>query len=404
MFRFRTFAIRAFGVASLFAATSSYCIALPNSDKQSKGGNRLAQSTTHSSPGKGQVSQSQAQPVTASRPSSNQSATKNTTNKTTVKSLGIGDLLKGGAAPAAGSNVSSAIGGEAKVNQSPGSIFSNAMNAPSATTVPAKSSGSLGNVFGSVGKALNPPLGTGIDKVSKGLPTSPKKAPNLGDLVNKTGSVSATSSNSDISPGSKKVPPISSSTGVDTQGNPKKPTTPSPSNGGNGKPDPSKGTDTCNPTKPNKVPDDWTPHGPYKQPGNNLYVPKNGNGGFVPPWLQKPANSNYSTVYSKTCGDTNYCRTHGCKESWGISYPGYQHSHWYCRSWSSVNGCWFFYDRGCSSWYYWCAPDSCYYPCTYKPYETFTCSTAKATGSVEGSANATSGGEVRLELPPLPGE
>lgn len=88
------------------------------------------------------------------------------------------------------------------------------------------------------------------------------------------------------------------------------------------------------------------------------------------PWMQKPSNGQ-NTIYCKTKCDPYYFQKCGIKNSYGYCYKGFDHNHWYCRQYSPNYGCWFFYDQGCSNWYYWCEQDVCYYPCSYRPYKTY---------------------------------
>ena len=106
--------------------------------------------------------------------------------------------------------------------------------------------------------------------------------------------------------------------------------------------------------------------------GVKNFSPNSNRSGYVAPWLAKPGPGQSSRVFSTHC-DPHYYLSHGCRESYGYCYKGYDHCHWQCRSWSNANSCWLFYDQGCCSWYYWCQPTSCYYPCSYKPYGTFCC-------------------------------
>jgi hypothetical protein len=130
------------------------------------------------------------------------------------------------------------------------------------------------------------------------------------------------------------------------------------------------------------------------------YTPKNGNTGVVPPWLQKPHHDKH-VVYSKQY-NANYCHQYGVKKSFGYCYTGYNHNHWYCRKWSPVYNCWFFYDPGCYAWYYWCQPDGCYYPCSYLPYQTYTYTPTTVAATGPGVPPGTSPEPV--SLPPMPGE
>jgi hypothetical protein len=158
------------------------------------------------------------------------------------------------------------------------------------------------------------------------------------------------------------------------------------------------------------------------------------------PWLQKPHHGNH-TIFCKTPINHNYCHQYGVKKHFGFCYHGYDHNHWYCNKWSNVHNCWFYYDYGCSNWYYWCEPDLCYYPCSYLPYKSYcytapvivqpapvyvqpapvvvvpepvvvaapavTTTTVTTTGAVAanvGPAIPAGGPAAPVNLPPLPGE
>jgi hypothetical protein len=123
------------------------------------------------------------------------------------------------------------------------------------------------------------------------------------------------------------------------------------------------------------------PSGPLTGQANGQNSGKHGQPGLqhrpagtVGSWMQKPVHGQPRKVFSQHC-NTNYCYQYGVKKSFGFCYDGFNHNHWYCRSYSEVNGCWLFYDASCTNWYYWCQPANCYYPCSYKPYGDF-CATA----------------------------
>ena len=137
------------------------------------------------------------------------------------------------------------------------------------------------------------------------------------------------------------------------------------------------------------------------------FTPKNGNTGVVPPWLQKPQHTHQHTVYAKSHCNPVYHQHHGVHKSFGYCYTGFNHSHWYCRKWSPVNNCWFFFDQGCNAWYYWCQPDGCYYPCSYMPYESYVYvapTPAVVTTGAPTQPQPPQQEPVPMQLPPLPGE
>lgn len=64
----------------------------------------------------------------------------------------------------------------------------------------------------------------------------------------------------------------------------------------------------------------------------------------------------------------DYYRTHGHKFEHGYYYKGRDHHHWSREYFSNRYGCTVYTDPGCGCDYYWCQPDSCYYPVSYCPY------------------------------------
>ncbi len=156
---------------------------------------------------------------------------------------------------------------------------------------------------------------------------------------------------------------------------------PTPNTGNKPLPFPTSGnktvpTSTGNKTVPNSTGNKTVPNsGPYKGSTNGQQTGKHGQSGQVGSWMQKPSHGQPNKVFSSHC-NTNYCYQYGTKKSFGYCYEGYNHNHWYCRSWSNANSCWMFYDASCTSWYYWCQPAGCYYPCSYKPYGDYCCTAA----------------------------
>jgi hypothetical protein len=89
-------------------------------------------------------------------------------------------------------------------------------------------------------------------------------------------------------------------------------------------------------------------------------------------------NTNYaanrSSAANRSNGNrsyANYHLTHGTRFAHGYFYRGRNHYHWESQRFDARYGCTCFYDSSCSSWYYWCQPDDCYYPVTYCPYQTY---------------------------------
>jgi hypothetical protein len=62
----------------------------------------------------------------------------------------------------------------------------------------------------------------------------------------------------------------------------------------------------------------------------------------------------------------NYHMTHGSRMKNGsYYYKGKNHSHWTHRYWWGKYGCYAYYCPSTGGWYYWYAPDDCYYPVSY---------------------------------------
>ncbi|MFT3882770.1 MAG: hypothetical protein QM703_24345 [Gemmatales bacterium] len=153
---------------------------------------------------------------------------------------------------------------------------------------------------------------------------------------------------------------------------------------------------------------------------NNTNI-SNTNINNLPGWRRPPAIGDYTTLISKSYSKT-YWQECGIKCDFGCRYDGFDHCHWYARSWNAKCGCWMFYDAGCSSWYYWCKPDNCYYPTCHCPYDNYTCSltgdtdttddttitddttTDATTDTTTTDTTETETEEGKLELPPLPEE
>jgi hypothetical protein len=67
----------------------------------------------------------------------------------------------------------------------------------------------------------------------------------------------------------------------------------------------------------------------------------------------------------------DYHLTFGTKFSQGICYKGKDHCHWSYSCWLPSCGCTCYYCPCTLVYYYWCAPDECWYPITYCPYGRF---------------------------------
>jgi hypothetical protein len=69
---------------------------------------------------------------------------------------------------------------------------------------------------------------------------------------------------------------------------------------------------------------------------------------------------------------TNYHVKHAVKHNFGYVYKGHSHYHWTKVIVNPTYGCRVFWCPSVSVWYYWCAPDQCFYPVSYCPYGTYT--------------------------------
>ncbi|MBL8799483.1 MAG: hypothetical protein JNM56_36715 [Planctomycetia bacterium] len=64
----------------------------------------------------------------------------------------------------------------------------------------------------------------------------------------------------------------------------------------------------------------------------------------------------------------NYHLNFGVKQQFGYSYKGFNHAHWSHSNWNAKFGCNTYWCPSVASYYYWCAPDHCWYPVSYCPY------------------------------------
>jgi hypothetical protein len=67
-----------------------------------------------------------------------------------------------------------------------------------------------------------------------------------------------------------------------------------------------------------------------------------------------------------------YHHAHGHRFAHGYYYKGRNHHHWTKRYWHSGYRCYLYYCPDTLAYYYWCAPDNCYYPVSYCPYKTYS--------------------------------
>lgn len=110
------------------------------------------------------------------------------------------------------------------------------------------------------------------------------------------------------------------------------------------------------------------------------------------PWLCAPLAGEVTIRINTQYYRPDYYQQFAVSRSFGYCYEGFYHNHWHSSRWNADHGCWMHFDRGVNSWYYWCAPDRCYYPVSYKPYNSFTCEKVVCGNQ-----------EMDDSIPPLPG-
>jgi hypothetical protein len=88
---------------------------------------------------------------------------------------------------------------------------------------------------------------------------------------------------------------------------------------------------------------------------------------------------------------------YGGKSGYGGYSHGHGYNHWSYRCWNGNYGCYCYWDAGCSQYFYYCQPDSCYYPVTYCPYHRFSWTSAYVA---TGIPVATAGVGTAAPLPP----
>src|SRR5262249_38228782 len=88
----------------------------------------------------------------------------------------------------------------------------------------------------------------------------------------------------------------------------------------------------------------------------NSYFSKYGTNSY----FSKYGTNSYFSKY----GTNSYVSKYGTKFSHGYSFSA-RNFYWNSRCWSGRYGCYCYWCPYVSSWYYWCAPQSCYYPISY---------------------------------------
>ncbi|HEY7153698.1 MAG TPA: hypothetical protein VH575_07045 [Gemmataceae bacterium] len=78
------------------------------------------------------------------------------------------------------------------------------------------------------------------------------------------------------------------------------------------------------------------------------------------------SNHHFTSInsYVSKYGVNSYVSKYGTKFSHGY-YFNARNFYWNSRYWSSRYGCYCYWSPYVNSWYYWCAPQSCYYPISY---------------------------------------
>src|SRR3954447_23409858 len=69
----------------------------------------------------------------------------------------------------------------------------------------------------------------------------------------------------------------------------------------------------------------------------------------------------------------DYHREHGKKFEHGYYYHGREHRHWTSCYFDDRFGCYLYHCPATEAYYYWCERDTCYYPTTHCPYNTYAC-------------------------------
>lgn len=85
----------------------------------------------------------------------------------------------------------------------------------------------------------------------------------------------------------------------------------------------------------------------------------------------------------------NYHLQHGAKFQHGYFYRGRHHSHWTVIRFDPRYGCDLYFDPDLGVWYYWCAPDLCFYPVCYVPYRCYVCTEVVATRAIGETSRPT---------------
>ena len=116
-------------------------------------------------------------------------------------------------------------------------------------------------------------------------------------------------------------------------------------------------------------------------------------------------HSSISSNHSST--PKNYHLSSGKKFSGGYYYSGRNHSHWSYCYYDRRYSCYLYWDPCVSGYYYWCAPQTCYYPVSYCPSNTYcydqpTVTPAPVASVPTVNANAVATVNVNAGVAPAP--
>jgi hypothetical protein len=103
----------------------------------------------------------------------------------------------------------------------------------------------------------------------------------------------------------------------------------------------------------------------------------------------------------------NYYLQHGTRFAQGYFYRGRNHSHWTVIRFDPRYGCDLYWDPDLGIWFYWCAPDLCFYPVSYVPYRCYVCTQVVITRTIGEASRQTApcpscDGETPIVYPSTP--
>jgi hypothetical protein len=97
----------------------------------------------------------------------------------------------------------------------------------------------------------------------------------------------------------------------------------------------------------------------------------------------------------------SYFSTYGTRFSHGY-YFGRNNFYWSSRYWSNRYGCYCYWNPYASGYYYWCAPQSCYYPISYITIAPPTVVVTPPTVAVTPPGAVSLAGAGSAPMPPAP--